>query len=142
QRAGDIHDGDIFVFIDPYTAGGMHLPDVHIVKPIFHEGELEGFATTVVHQIDVGGLAPGSTAVYSTEIFQEGLRIPIVKMYEKGKPNETFFKMMALNTRMPDKLAGDMRAQVAACNTAARAFQKLVAMHGAQPFRQMLDDLH
>ncbi len=142
QYEGNIHDGDIFVFNDPYVAGGMHLPDVYIVKPIFVAGELEGYATTVVHQIDMGGMAPGSTAVYSTEIFQEGLRIPVVKMYEKGERNETFFRIMALNTRIPDKLAGDMRAQVAACHTAERGFRKLVEHHGAETFRQILADLH
>ncbi|MGH7003672.1 MAG: hydantoinase B/oxoprolinase family protein, partial [Alphaproteobacteria bacterium] len=112
------YPGDVFVFNDPYTAGGMHLPDVYIVQPIFHDEQLEGYAATLVHQIDMGGIAPGSTAVYATEIFQEGLRIPIVKMYERGQPNETFFKIMESNTRMPDKLAGDMRAQIAACRTA------------------------
>ena len=142
QYEGDIHDGDLFVFNDPYTAGGMHLPDVYIVKPIFEAGELEGYAVTLVHQIDVGGIAPGSTATYATEIFQEGLRIPVIKLYEQGRPNDTFFKLMAHNTRMPDKLAGDMRAQVAACNSAAQAYTKLVARHGSETFRRLIDDLH
>ncbi len=142
QYEGDMHEGDIFIFNDPYTAGGMHLPDVYIVKPVFVDGELEGYVTTVVHQIDMGGIAPGSTAVYSTEIFQEGLRIPIVKMYERGEPNQTFAKIMALNTRMPDKLNGDMRAQVAACSTAERAYRKLVARYGAPTFRAILEELH
>ena len=138
----DIHPGDMFVFNDPYDAGGMHIPDVYIVKPIFCAGVLEGYAATLVHQIDMGGIAPGSTAVYATEIFQEGLRIPIVKLYEAGRPNSTFFRIMAANTRMPDKLAGDMRAQVAACWTAEKAFQKLVEHHGSAPFRAMLEQLH
>ena len=142
QYEGRIHPGDIFVFNDPYVAGGMHLPDVYIVKPIFHDGALEGYAATLVHQIDVGGIAPGSTAVYATEIFQEGLRIPIVKLYERGEPNETFFKMMELNTRIPDKLAGDMRAQVAACRTAEKGVLDLVARHGSDGYRRILDDLH
>ena len=73
---------------------------------------MEGYAATVVHQIDVGGIAPGSTAVYARENFQEGLRIPILKLYAEGMPNRTFFEIMALNTRMPDKLAGDMQAQM------------------------------
>lgn len=137
-----LEPGDIFVFNDPYAAGGMHLPDVYIVKPIFVAGILEGYAATLVHQIDMGGLAPGSTAVYAQEIFQEGLRIPVVKLYEAGRPNDTFFRMMALNTRVPDKLAGDMRAQVAACNAAERDFVRLVERHGADTFRQIVDDLH
>jgi N-methylhydantoinase B len=134
--------GDVFVFNDPYGAGGMHLPDVYIVQPIFHDASLEGYAATLVHQIDMGGIAPGSTAVYATEIYQEGLRIPIVKMYERGKPNETFFKMMAKNTRMPEKLAGDMRAQIAACRTADKAYRGLLAKYGRDTFRALIDDLH
>ena len=142
QYEGDIKPGDIFIFNDPYAAGGMHLPDVYIIKPIFHRGELEGYAATLVHQIDMGGIAPGSTAVYATEIFQEGLRIPIIKLYEEGRPNATFFKMMEHNTRIPDKLAGDMRAQVAACRTAEKGFLGLLERYGSQTFRQVLDDLH
>ncbi len=142
QYADRIFPGDIFVFNDPYVAGGMHLPDVYVIKPIFWEGELEGYAASVVHQIDVGGIAPGSTAVYATEIFQEGLRIPVIKMYERGVPNETFFKVMAINTRIADKLEGDMRSQVAACRAAEAAFQKLVAAHGSETFRRLLENLH
>jgi N-methylhydantoinase B len=134
--------GDIFAFNDPYAAAGMHLPDVYVIKPIFVRDELEGFAATLVHQIDVGGIAPGSTAVYASEIFQEGLRIPILKLYDEGRPNETPFEILALNTRMPEKLAGDMRAQVAACHTAERSFRQLVERHGSVEFRRILDGLH
>ena len=98
----DTKPGDMFVFNDPYVAGGMHLPDVYIVKPMFVDGSLEGYAATLVHQTDMGGLAPGSTAVFAQEIFQEGLRIPILNLYEEGRRNETFFKIMALNNRLPD----------------------------------------
>ncbi len=138
----DLKEGDVFVFNDPYVAGGMHLPDVYIVKPVVVAGQVEGFCCTLVHQIDMGGIAPGSTAVYSQEIFQEGLRIPPIKMMQGGVPNETFFKLMHLNTRMPDKLAGDMRAQIAACNSADRAFTALVERYGSDGFRAMLDELH
>lgn len=139
---GQFRDGDIFIFNDPYVAGGMHLPDVYIVKPIFVDATLEGFAATVVHQIDMGGIAPGSTAVYAREIHQEGLRIPVVRLYDAGTPNETMFRLLALNSRIPDKLAGDMRAQVAACNTAAAGFAALVRHYGRDTFRATLDGLH
>lgn len=142
QYKDNIHEGDIFIFNDPYTAGGMHIPDVYIVKPLFVDGELEGYATTVVHQIDMGGIAPGSTAVYSQEIFQEGLRIPVVKMYERGKLNDTFARIMSINTRIPDKLEGDMNAQVAACGAAERGFKKLLTRYGSENFRAILEHLH
>lgn len=139
---GRFTDGDIYIFNDPYAAGGMHLPDVYIVKPIFVGGTLEGFAATVVHQIDIGGIAPGSTAVYAREIHQEGLRIPVLKLYDAGVPNETCFRFLELNSRIPDKLAGDMRAQVAACHTASAAYAELVRAYGTDVFRATLEGLH
>lgn len=142
KTQADTKPGDVFVFNDPYVAGGMHLPDVYIVKPIFVDDTLEGYAATLVHQTDVGGLAPGSTAVFAQEIFQEGLRIPILKMYEAGVPNSTFFDILSLNTRLPDKVAGDMEAQIAACVGAERAFIRLVQRHGKETFRAFVEDMH
>ena len=132
----------MFVFNDPYVAGGMHLPDVYIVKPMFVDGSLEGYAATLVHQTDMGGLAPGSTAVFAQEIFQEGLRIPILKLYEEGRRNETFFKIMALNNRLPDMVAGDMDSQIAACTNADRAFVSLLKRYGVETFRGFVEDMH
>jgi len=138
----DMHPGDIFVWNDPYEGGGQHLPDVYIVKPVFIDDTLEGFAASLVHQIDMGGIAPGSAAVYATEIFQEGLRIPPIRLYDRGEPNKTFFKLMEKNTRIPDKLAGDMRAQVAACRTADAALTVLIGRYGGTAYRQIVDELH
>ncbi|WP_109466663.1 hydantoinase B/oxoprolinase family protein [Albibacillus kandeliae] len=136
------YPGDIFVFNDPYVAGGMHLPDVYIVKPMFVNNELEGYACTLVHQTDMGGLAPGSTAVYAQEIFQEGVRIPILKLYERGKPNETFFEIMALNNRLPEMVSGDMRSQIAAVTNADRAFVRLLEKYGSDTFRAFVEEMH
>ena len=138
----DMHPGDMFIWNDPYAGGGQHLPDVYIVKPVFVADELEGFAASLVHQIDMGGIAPGSAAVYAREIFQEGLRIPPIRLYHKGEPNETFFKLMEKNTRIPDKLAGDMRAQVAACRTADAAMTELIGRYGSGTYRQIVEELH
>ena len=74
---------------DPYGAGGQHLPDIYVFKPIFVDGALEGWAATMAHHADVGGIAPGSIAVHATEIFQEGLRIPLLKLYDAGTPRTT-----------------------------------------------------
>ena len=138
----EMYPGDMFIWNDPYSGGGQHLPDVYIVKPIFVENSLEGFAATLVHQIDMGGIAPGSSAVYAQEIYQEGLRIPPIRLYDQGTPNKTFFSLMAKNTRMPDKLAGDMRAQVAACQTADGALRDLVLLYGRTSFRAIIEQLH
>lgn len=138
----DMNPGDMFVWNDPYDGGGQHLPDVYIVKPVFVGDALEGFAASLVHQIDMGGIAPGSAAVYATEIFQEGLRIPPIRLYDRGEPNQTFFKLMEKNTRIPDKLAGDMRAQVAACRTADAALCELIGRYGSNDYRRIVDELH
>ena len=139
---GDINEGDLFIWNDPYGGGGMHLPDVYIVKPIFYKGEREGFAATLVHQIDMGGAAPGSTAVYATEIFQEGLRIPILKLHDRDTPNDTIFRFLEKNTRLPEKVAGDMRAQIAACLAAERGYQDLLARYGVEQFRDVVEEMH
>ena len=76
--------GDVFISNDPYGSGGQHLPDIYVIQPIFHAGELEGYAATIAHHTDVGGIAPGSIAVHATEIYQEGLRIPLLKLYDAG----------------------------------------------------------
>lgn len=142
QYDRDINPGDMFIWNDPYGGGGMHLPDVYIVKPVFHDAEIQGFATTLVHQIDLGGAAPGSNAVFSTEIYQEGLRIPIIKLYDRDAPNESFFKILEKNTRLPDKVLGDIRAQIAACRTAERAYLKLIEKYGVETFRLLLEEMH
>ena len=142
EYSGNMRPGDMFVFNDPYGGGGMHIPDVYIVKPIFLDGELEGYAATLVHQTDLGGLAPGSNAVHATEIYQEGLRIPIVKLFEEGRLNQTIDKVIAKNTRFPDKVRGDMRAQVAACLSAEKAYLQLLEKYGRLTLRSYTNEMH
>ena len=112
---------------------------------IFHEGERVAFAATICHQTDMGGRVAGSNASDSTEIFQEGLRIPPVKMYDAGEPNETLFRLIEKNVRLPVRVFGDMRAQLAACHIAEQAFARLLAKHGAdtvQGYMREIDRLH
>lgn len=84
QYEGDINDGDIFIGNDPYIASGQHLPDIYVIKPIFHAGALCGWAATIAHHVDVGGLVPGSNSLSSTSIHQEGLRLPFLKLLKKA----------------------------------------------------------
>ena len=142
EYSGNMRPGDMFIFNDPYGGGGMHIPDVYIVKPIFLDGELEGYAATLVHQTDLGGLAPGSNAVHATEIYQEGLRIPIVKLFEEGRLNQTIDKVIAKNTRFPDKVRGDMRAQIAACLSAEKAYLQLLEKYGRLTLRSYTNEMH
>ncbi|MDA0675666.1 MAG: hydantoinase B/oxoprolinase family protein [Proteobacteria bacterium] len=140
--SGDMAPGDVFIFNDPYGSGGMHLPDFFIVKPIFVDGAVEGFVATLAHQQDVGGIAPGGMAVYATEIFQEGLRIPTLKLFEAGKPNQAIFRLIEKNTRAPTNVMGDIRSQIAACSTGERAMLRLIGRYGAATFRRYADELH
>ena len=87
----------------------MHLPDVFVVKPVFVDGVIVGYAGTLGHQSDIGGIAPGSMALYATEIYQEGLRIPLMKLYDAGEPNRTLFQLLEKNVRVAGRGAGRHR---------------------------------
>lgn len=143
QRYGNaIREGDLFVLNDPYGSGGMHLPDIYVIKPVFHEGAVEGYATTLVHHTDIGGITPGGTAVHATEIFQEGLRIPLMRLAEDGHENETLLTLLAANVRVPDRVIGDLRAQIAACRGAERGYVRLLQRYGAAQVRACIARLH
>lgn len=131
EFAEDIHPEDVFIMNDPFM-GGMHLPDIFIFKPIFADGEHIGFASTTAHHADVGGRVPGSNAADSTEIFQEGLRIPPIKLMEQGKPNKTIWSIIEKNVRVPVQVFGDLRAQLAACEIAERQVLELVGRYGVE----------
>ncbi len=140
QYGDDLAPGDAVIVNDPYQ-GGMHLPDIFMFVPFFHEGVLEGFCVVICHHTDVGGRVPGSNASDSTEIFQEGLRIPVVKLYERGKVNEMLERLIGLNVRVPDRVLGDLRAQYAASQVGVRELGKLFARYGAATLRTYLDEL-
>jgi N-methylhydantoinase B len=136
----DMGQGDVFAMNDPFE-GGMHLPDIFVFKPLYFEGERIAFAATICHHTDVGGRVAGSNASDSTEIYQEGLRIPPLKLYEAGEPNTTLFALIEKNVRVPVKVFGDLRAQLAACHIAERQFLELAARHGAAQTRRYMADV-
>ena len=136
---GKIQPGDIFIMNDPYGSGGQHLPDIYVIKPLYWEGAIEGYACTMAHHSDVGGIAPGSVAIHATDIYQEGLRLPMLKLYEAGKPSDTLFQIIEKNTRQPVEVLGDLRAQLAACAIAERGFSGLLKRYGGAAVRPYLD---
>jgi N-methylhydantoinase B len=138
--AGNIHKGDVFIFNDPFR-GGMHLPDVFVFKPIFRDEARIAWACAVCHHTDVGGRVPGSNASDSTEIYQEGLRIPPLKLYAGGERNETLFGLIETNVRVPVKVFGDLRAQLAACHIAEAALIDLAARHGNAKLQEYMTEL-
>src|ERR1700735_1636845 len=133
----DISEGDIFINNDPYD-GGMHLPDIFIFRPLFADGVIIAYAATICHHTDVGGRVPGSNASDSLEIYAEGLRIPPLKLYDKGQPNATLFRMIERNVRLPGRVFGDIRSQLAACEIAARGMTDLVARYGTAETRRLM----
>lgn len=122
----DIVEGDILTSNDPY-AGCSHLNDIFMFRPVFVDGERIAVLCLILHHTDLGGRVPGGNAADSNEIFQEGLRIPPSKIYEAGKPNNTLMRVFEHNTRIPERMMGDIYAQIAALNTAEKQLSAFVA---------------
>jgi N-methylhydantoinase B len=128
----DIKLGDIFVVNDSYH-GGTHLPDIQLVKPVFADGMLICWMYTKAHHVDVGGRVPGSMAFDNVDIFQDGFRIPPVKIYQGGVPNRTFFDLLKLNVRYPDILLSDLNAKIGAMTVGEDGIRKMILEYGRQP---------
>ena len=122
RHAGSIHPGDVFIGNDPWLCCG-HIPDVAILTPVFHGGRLVAFTANVGHQADFGG-AHGHNRV--REVYEEGLFLPVMKLYERGRPNETLFEILRANVRTPELVLGDLEAQVAANDLGARRLVELL----------------
>jgi N-methylhydantoinase B len=136
----DLHDGDVVIMNDPYH-GGMHLPDIFMFVPIFHDGRRRAFAVVICHHTDVGGRVPGSNASDSTEIYQEGLRIPPLKLYSRGELNTTLETLIKINVRVPDRVWGDLSAQFAAAQVGKRGLNRLFARYGTETVESYMQEL-
>ena len=123
--------GDVLIHNNPFP-GGTHLPDVDVITPVHHEGQLVAYAVARGHHGDIGGTHPGSFAGDTTSIFQEGVRIPPIKLYEAGVLNEGVRDLFLANVRVPQFSWGDLQAQAAGCRLGARRIGELFAKYGAQ----------
>ena len=137
----DIQDGDIFVANDPHTAGGTHLPDINYAMPIFIDGSITAFICNIAHHADIGGMVPGSMAGGMSEIFQEGLRLPVVKLFRAGVLQQDIMDIMLLNVRVPEERQGDHHAQIAACRLGERRFKEVVQAFGNQQILSAFDEI-
>jgi len=137
---GDLREGDVVIMNDPYH-GGMHLPDIFMFMPIFFGGARRAFAVVICHHTDVGGRVPGSNASDSTEIYQEGLRIPPLKLYDGGVLNTTLEALIKINVRVPDRVWGDLSAQFAAAQVGRRGLEKLLQRYGADEVDAYMQEL-
>jgi len=142
QKFGDdLAPGDVFIANDPHVAGGTHLPDINMAVPVFDRKRLLGFMCNIAHHADVGGMAPGSMAGGMTEIFQEGLRLPVVRLFRRGRLQQDLLDLILLNVRVPHERRGDYFAQVAACRLGERRLAELAGAHGRDVLLPAFDEI-
>src|SRR5499426_4174289 len=137
---GDIHPGDVFLLNDPYH-GGNHLPDLTAFVPVFVDGELAFWSINRSHQSDIGGATPGAHNPAATEIWQEGLRITPLKLYDAGELRDDVLKMVATNVRHPHDFMGDLRAMIGSARIGERRLQRLVEEYGGKTVLASVDEI-
>lgn len=139
DKPGDIEEGDIFVTNDPFNGGVTHLNDVIVLLPIYAEGEIVAWSANIAHWNDIGGMIPGSMSAEATEIFQEGLQLPGVKLFSRGTPIKPVFDILDANSRMPDFLKGDLWAGIASIRAGERRVLEMVNKYGKGAFLHALE---
>ncbi|MGE7907609.1 hydantoinase B/oxoprolinase family protein [Peribacillus sp. NPDC094092] len=136
----EMKPGDVILHNDPYR-GGLHIPEHTLFKPIFIDGEVVGYAVAIGHIAEIGGIVPGGFAAEATEVFQEGIRLPPVKIINEGKDNEAVWKIMLANVRTPRHNYGDLRALISSVNLGESRLSELIIKYGKEIFTQTVDDL-
>src|SRR4051794_21944492 len=136
---GTIEPGDMFVTNDPFYGGVTHLNDIVLAMPVFHEDRLIAWTANIAHWNDVGGMVPGSISTDAMELFQEGLRIPGVKLMSRGQPIDSVLRIIEVNSRLPDFLRGDLWAGIAAARVGERRLLELVERYGLGTFLAALE---
>lgn len=140
SQPGDIEPGDVFMINDPYNGGVTHLNDMILAMPVFVDDEIVAWTADIAHWNDVGGMVPGSMSTDATEIFQEGMIYPGVKLISGGKPNQAVFDILTANCRMPDFLIGDLWAGVAAVRVGERRILEIVNKYGKEVFLHAVEE--
>jgi N-methylhydantoinase B len=138
DRAKTVNEGDVFIVNDPYL-GGTHLMDVKFVKPFFYRGKLYAWLANTGHWPDTGGMVPGGFSAKATEVEQEGLRLPPVKLYKRGEIDEEILAIILSNIRIADQRIGDIRAQAAALEIGERRLTELLDRYGADTVEQAIE---
>jgi N-methylhydantoinase B len=129
RHGGALEPGDAVLTNHPYM-GGTHTPDLQVFLPVFHAGALVGYTGSIAHHIDIGGRVPGSESAQSTELFQEGLIFPAIKLLQGGRRNAALYELIGANVRDPNATLGDLDAQLAACRRGAERLGELCDRHG------------
>ena len=134
----EIEPGDVFATNDPYHGGVTHLNDIVVAMPVFARGRIIAWTANIAHNSDVGGMAPGSLSGEAREIFQEGLRLPAVKIVCRGEPIRPVMEIMKVNSRMPEVLEGDVWAAIASVRIGAARLVEIAEKHGADTFERAM----
>jgi N-methylhydantoinase B len=140
QFGDDINPGDILCNNDPYS-GASHLNDIFMFKPVFDQGRRIAFLSIIIHHTDMGGRVPGGNAADSTEIYQEGLRIPPMKIVDRGVTNDTLMRIIKTNVRVSDRVLGDVHSQIASLNAAETEFRRMLSDYGTDTVETYMADL-
>jgi len=135
----DILPGDVFITNDPWHGGVTHLNDLVLAMPVFANDELIGWTANIAHNSDVGGMAPGSLSGEATEIFQEGLRLPAVKLIREGTTDQSVMDIITCNSRMPDFLLGDVWAAIASVRIGAKRLEELALKYGVNTYKMAVE---
>ena len=136
----DVRPGDVFANNDPYE-GASHLPDIFLFKPIFVNDVLIGWSCCIGHQTDIGGRVAGGNACDNTEIYQEGLILPPLKLFERGELNRAVWRILEKNVRVPEKVLGDVQALLAAVGFGERDLLRLVDEYGLEELKSYMTDI-
>src|SRR5882724_2164406 len=139
-QEGGFKPGDMWIVNDPYVSG-THLQDIVLVSPYFAEGELFALLASTGHWMDIGGSVPGGWAPKATEIHQEGIIIPPVRLYDEGRLNKALVKMFTGNVRLPDQIAGDLSAMSNVFTVGRRGLDGLVQRYGAATLSGCIDEM-
>ena len=140
ERAKNLQPGDVYIVNDPYL-GGTHLMDVRFVKPFFYKGELFAWLANTGHWPDTGGAVPGGFSANATEVEQEGLRLPPVKLYKGGQLDDEILSIILSNIRIADQRIGDIKAQASALTVGEKRFTALIERYGAEAINQAIVEL-
>ncbi len=140
-KLADMAPGDAFICNDPYLAGGSHLPDISIIAPVHHDGVVRFFAGNIAHHADVGGRNPGSTSGTSRSIFEEGIRLPVIKIARAGEVDEDLLYMIAVNTRDPEDRILDLKTQIGTNVRGGAMLLQLVERLGWPVVERAIEDI-
>lgn len=137
---GDINPGDSFMANDPYHSGNSHVPDMAVVTPVFHQGEIVAYCACIAHKPDLGGLVPGSSSASSREIFHEGVLFPGVRIWNDRGVNADVEAILRHNSRTPDEVVGDLRAQVGCTQVGAQRIEGLCEEYSAEQIVEAFEE--